>query len=62
MAMFDIHTHPTEAFEYTRGVIGSVIACFVLLACLVIADKIFWTDQAASNQTQYDRHRWNTSG
>jgi hypothetical protein len=71
MAMFDIHTHRTEAFEYTRGVVGSVVACFILLACLVIADKIFWTDQAASNQTQYwprccwplpHTAHWNTSG
>jgi hypothetical protein len=40
----------------------SVIGCFVLLTCLVIADKIFWKEQATSNQLQYDRHRWNTSG
>ena len=45
-----------------RGVVGSVIACFVLLACLVIADQLFWTDQAASNQSQYEHHHWNTSG
>ena len=60
--MFDIHTHRSEAFEYTRGVVGSVIACFILLACLVIADELFWTEQAASNQTQYEHHHWNTSG
>jgi len=60
--MFEIDAHRAEAFEYTRGVVGSVIACFVLLACLVIADQLFWTDRAATNQTQYDHHHWNTSG
>jgi hypothetical protein len=59
--MFKMQSHVPEAFGYTRGVIVSVIACFVLLACLVIADKIFWNDHLA-NRTQYDRHRWNTSG
>ena len=60
--MFEIDVHKAEAFEFTRGVVGSVIACFVLLVCLVIADQVFWTDQAASNQTQYEHHHWNTSG
>ncbi len=60
--MFDMHTHSTETFEYTRGVVGSVIACFVLLACLLIGDQLFWTDRAATNQMQYDHHHWNTSG
>ncbi len=59
--MFEIDVHKAEAFEFTRGVVGSVIACFVLLACLVIADQLFWTDRAATNQTQYEHH-WNTSG
>ncbi|MGZ3689794.1 MAG: hypothetical protein ACXVBW_15940 [Bdellovibrionota bacterium] len=36
--------------------------CCALLACLVIADKVFWTDRAATNQTQYNHHHWNTSG
>jgi hypothetical protein len=62
MAMFEIDAHRTEAFECTGGVVGSVIACFILLACLVIADQLFWTDQAASNQSQYEHHHWNTSG
>jgi hypothetical protein len=61
MAMFEIDAHRSEAFEYTRGVVGSVVACFILLACLVIADQLFWTDRAATNQT-YDHHHWNTSG
>jgi hypothetical protein len=61
MAMLEMRAHRTEAFEYTRGVIGSVTACYVLLACPVIADKIFWTDRAASNQTQYDRGSWSTT-
>jgi len=60
--MFEMHAHQNEAFEYTRGVVGSVIACFVLIACLVIADQIVWNDQAPSNQPQYDHHHWNTSG
>jgi hypothetical protein len=60
--MFEIDAHRAEAFEYTRGVVGSVIACFALLACLVIADQLFWTDQAASNQSLYEHHHWNTSG
>jgi hypothetical protein len=60
--MFEIDVHRTEAFEYTRGLVGSVNACFVLLACLVIADKLFWTDRAAIDQTQYNHHHWNTNG
>ena len=60
--MFEIDAQRTEAFEYTRGVVSSVIACFVLLASLVIADQLSWTDQAASNQSQYEHHHWNTSG
>ena len=60
--MFEIDAHGAEAFEYTKGVVGSVIACFVLLACLVIGDQLFWTDRAATNQTQYEHHHWNTSG
>jgi hypothetical protein len=62
MAMFEIDAHGAEAFEYTKGVVGSVIACFVLLACLVIGDQLIWTDRAATGQTQYDHHHWNTSG
>jgi hypothetical protein len=62
MAMFKIDAHSAEAFEFTRGVVGSVIACLVLLACLVIADKLFGNEQAASNQTQYGHPHWNTSG
>jgi hypothetical protein len=62
MAMFEIDAPLTEAFEYTRGVVGSAIACLALLACLVIADKLFWTEQAASNQTRYGHHHRNTSG
>ena len=60
--MFETNAHRTEAFEYTRAVVGSVIACFALLACLVIADKVLWTDRAATNQTQYEHHHWNTNG
>ena len=60
--MFEIDAHRAEAFEYTRGVVGSLVACFILIACLVIADKLFWAEQAASNQTQYEHHHWNTSG
>jgi hypothetical protein len=36
MAMFDIQTQQT-AFEYTRGVVGSVIACFALLTPIISA-------------------------
>ena len=74
--MFKMQPHSSDAFEYTRGVVVCVIACFVLLACLVIADKVFLNDRSA-NQTQlrvprtvvdrdiashYDRRRWNTNG
>lgn len=60
--MFDMHTHPKlDAFEYTRGVIGSVIACVVLLAGLVAADNLLWRDPTAETQ-YYDQHRWNTHG
>ena len=60
--MFEIDVHKAEAFEFTRGVVCSVIACFVLLACLVIVDQLLWTDRAATNQSQYEHHHWNTSG
>ena len=61
--MFDIHTHAKpEAFEYTRGVIGSVVACVVLLAGLVVADKLLWRDPWTA-QIQYDdQHQSNTHG
>jgi hypothetical protein len=60
MTMFDMHTHPKpEAFEYTRGVIG---ACVVLLASLVVADKLLWPDPWAAQTYYYDQHRWNTNG
>jgi hypothetical protein len=63
MAMFDMHTHPKpEAFEYTRGVIGSVVACVVLLAGLVAADKLLWRDPWTAQTQYYDQHRWNTGG
>lgn len=61
MGMPMFKTHPTGALEYSRGIIVSVIACIVLLACLVIADKFFENDHLA-DQSHYDRHRWNTSG
>ncbi len=68
--MFDIHTHPKpEAFEYTHGVIGSVIACVVLLAGLVVADKLLWRDPWTAqiqyddqHDQYYDHHRSNTHG
>jgi hypothetical protein len=61
--MFDIHTQPKpEAFEYTRGVIGSVVACVVLLASLVVADKLLWRDRWDAQTHYYDQHRWNTNG
>jgi hypothetical protein len=61
--MFDIHTDPKpEGFEYTRGVIGSVIVCGVLLSGLIIADKLFWRDPWAAQTYYYDQHRWNTNG
>ena len=61
--MFDMHTHPKpEAFEYTRGVIGIVVACVVLLACLVVADRLLWRDPWAAQTQYYDQHRWNTNG
>ena len=43
--MLDMRMHPKpEAFEYTRGVIGSLVACVVLMAGLVAADKLLWRD------------------
>lgn len=61
--MFDMHTHPNpEAFEYTRGVIGSVVACVVLLASLVVADKLLSRDPWAAQSHYYDQQRWNTNG
>ena len=38
--MFEIQTHPKrQAFEYTSAVIGSVVACAVLLAGLVVVEQ-----------------------
>jgi hypothetical protein len=63
MTMFDMHTHPKpEAFEYTRGVIGSAVACGLLLAGLVVADKLLWRDPWAAQTYYYDQHRWNPNG
>jgi hypothetical protein len=74
--MFKMQPQSYAAFEYTKGVVVTVIACFVLLVCLMIADKVFLNDRSA-NQTQlrvprtvvdrdiashYDRRRWNTNG
>ena len=63
--MFTMQTHPKAqalAFEYTRGVVGSVIACVVLLLCLVAADKLIWKDPWSAQTYYYDQHRWNTGG
>ncbi len=61
--MFEIQTHrKRQAFEYASGVIGSVVACAVLLAGLVLSDKLFWHDPWAAQTYYYDQHRWNTNG
>jgi hypothetical protein len=63
MAMFDMHTHlKHEAFEYTRGVIVSVVACGVLMASLVAADKLLWRNPWTAQTYYYDQHRSNTNG
>jgi hypothetical protein len=63
MAMFEMQTHPKpQAFEFTSGVVGSVVLCVVLLASLVVADRIFWSDPWAAQTQYYDQHRWNTNG
>lgn len=41
--MFTMHNRDTDP----RGVIGSVIAVFILLACLVLADRVFWPSDPA---------------
>ena len=61
--MFEMQTHPKpQAFEFTSGVVGSVIVCGVLLVSLVVADKLFWSDPWAAQTQYYGQHRWNTSG
>ena len=61
--MFEMQTHPKpQAFEYTRGVVGSVIACVVLILCLVAADKLIWNDPWSAQTYYYEQHRWNTNG
>ena len=47
--MFEMQTHPkSRAFEVTSGVLGSIVACIVLLARLVVADRLLWRDPWAA--------------
>jgi hypothetical protein len=47
--MLTMHTHPSDSTDERNAVIACVLACFVLLACLVIADKLFGADQSADH-------------
>ena len=61
--MFEIQTQPKpEAFGYTSGVVGSVVVCLLLLAGLVLADKLLWPDPWAAQTYHYDQHRSDPSG
>lgn len=40
--MLTMNIHRSDPTEYRSGVIGSVIACLVLLAGLVLADRLLW--------------------
>jgi hypothetical protein len=45
-----MHNRTSGPIDYCSGLIGSVIALFVVLTCLVVADTLLWpgesTDQA----------------
>jgi len=47
--MFTMHEHRSDPMDFRGAVIGSVIACFGLLACLVAADALFWPHESAGN-------------
>jgi hypothetical protein len=47
--MLTMNTHPSDSTDARNALVACVLACFVLLACLVIADKIFGTDQSADH-------------
>ena len=48
--MLTMHNRTSGPIDYCSGLIGSVIALFVVLTCLVVADTLLWpgesTDQA----------------
>ena len=47
--MLVMNTQTSDPTDYRSGVIGSVIACFIFLACLVIADRMFWPGESADH-------------
>ena len=63
VALFEMQKHPKQqAFEFTSGAVGSVVACVVLLAGLVAADILLWRDPWAAQTHYYEQHRWNSNG
>ena len=38
--------HTPNPTDDRGAIIGGVIACFILLACLVLADKLFWPGES----------------
>jgi hypothetical protein len=52
--MLTMHTHPSDSTDARNAVLTCVVACFLLLACLVTVDKLFGTDQSA-NQIHHER-------
>ena len=47
--MFTMRQHRSNPMDFRGAVIGSVVACFALLACLVVADALFWPGKSAGN-------------
>ena len=45
-AMFTMPTHPSDTNDARNAVTACVVACFVLLACLIVVDKLFGPDLA----------------
>jgi hypothetical protein len=61
--MFEMQTLPKpQAFDFTSGVVGSVVACVILLASLVAADKLLWRDPWAAQTYYFDQQRGNSNG
>ena len=52
--MLTMYTYTSDSNDARNAVIACVVACFVLLTCLVVVDKIFGTDQSA-DQIHHER-------
>jgi hypothetical protein len=45
--MLTMHIHTPASTDDCSAMIGGIIACFILLACHAIADKLFWPGEQA---------------